>query len=237
MKKITKEMCTVFIKDYYKSNHIVLFILSIFAVIAVGFFTKNVIIAAIVAALALLAILFIIKVKTKKIENLNWEDFYLVEDVIIGCQKKISTKASGGSGHNYIYTFRDNGKYTIHKSAHPTVEIPLHKEKNIDHLSVESLCIESREQGDMYYLLIAKKRNFPKLLNAFPNIILKSHKRILITLMANIIAKNNGIFFVNTSQKPSRTKFGKVFTFSLFTLHFSLISRARNFLKVISNSE
>ena len=42
---------------------------------------------------------------------------------------------------------------------------------------------------------------------------------------------------VGTSKKPSRTKFGKVFTFSLFTLHFSLIPRARNFLKVISNSE
>ena len=168
MKKITKEMCMVYVKDYYKSNAIVLFILSIFAVVGVGFFTKNVIIAAIVAALALLAILFIIKVKTKKIENLNWEDFYLVEDVIIGCQKKISTKASGGSGHNYIYTFRNNGKYTIHKSAHPTVEIPLHKEKNIDHLSVESLCIESREKGDMYYLLIAKEKEQAQIIKCFP---------------------------------------------------------------------
>ena len=59
MKKITKEMCMVYVKDYYKSNAIVLFILSIFAVVGVGFFTKNVIIAAIVAALTLLAILFI----------------------------------------------------------------------------------------------------------------------------------------------------------------------------------
>ena len=168
MKRITKEMCMVYIKDHYRSNLIVLSIPSVFAVIAVGFFTKNVIVAAIVAALALLEILFIIKVKTKKIENLSWEDFYLVEDVIIGCQKKISARASGGSGHNYIYTFRDNGKYTIHKSAHPTVEIPLHKEKNIDHLSIESLCIESREKGDMYYLLIAKEKEQAQIIKCFP---------------------------------------------------------------------
>ena len=168
MKKITKEMCMVYVKDYYKSNAIVLFILSIFAVVGVSFFTKNVIIAAIVAALAFLAIFFIIKAKTKKIENLNWKDFYLVEDVIIGCQKKISTKASGGSGHNYIYKFRDNGKYTIHKNAHPTVEIWLHKEKHIDHLSVEKLCLESCEKGDMCYLLILKEKDHTKIIKCFP---------------------------------------------------------------------
>ena len=126
------------------------------------------IIAAIVAALAFVTIFFIIKTTTKKIEDLNLEDFYLVEDVIVDCQKKISTKASGGSGHNYIYTFRDNGKYTIHKSAHPTVEIPLHKEKHIDHLSVEKLCIESCEKGDMYYLLIAKKKEHAQIIKCFP---------------------------------------------------------------------
>ena len=168
MKKITKEMCMVYVKDYYKSNAIVLFILSIFAVVGVGFFTKNVIIAAIAAALALLAILFIMNAKTKKIQNLNWEDFYLVEDIVVDCQKKISTKASGGSGHNYIYTFRDNGKYTIHKSNHPTTEISLHKEKDIDHLSVEKLCIESGECGELFYLLIAKKKDITKIIKCFP---------------------------------------------------------------------
>ena len=96
------------------------------------------------------------------------DDFYLVEDVVVNCQKKIGAKASGGSGHYYIYTFRDNGKYTIHKSAHPTIEIPLHKEKNISHLSVEKLCMESCEKGDMYYLLIAKKKELPKIIKCFP---------------------------------------------------------------------
>ena len=163
MKKITKEMCMVYVKDYYKSNEIVLFILSIFVAAAVGFFTKNVIIATVAVILGFFTMFFITKATTKNLEN-----FYLVEDVIIDCQKKISTKASGGSGHNYIYTFRDNGKYTIHKSTHPTVEILLHKEKNIDHLSVESLCIESREKGDMHYLLIAKKKEQAQIIKCFP---------------------------------------------------------------------
>ena len=162
MKKITKEMCMVYIKDYYKSSTIALFILSIFAAAALGFFTKNVIIAAVVVMLGFFTIFFITKATTK-----NLEDFYVVEDVIVDCRKKISTEANGGSGHNYIYTFRDNGKYTIHKSAHPTVEI-LHKEKHIDHLSVENLCIESREKGDMYYLLILKEKNHTRIIKCFP---------------------------------------------------------------------
>ena len=61
MKRITKEMCMIYIKDLYKSNLIVLSILSVFAVVAVGFFTKNVIVVAIVAALAFVIIFFIIK--------------------------------------------------------------------------------------------------------------------------------------------------------------------------------
>ena len=167
MKRITKEMCMIYIKDHYKSN-LIGSILSVFAVVTVGFFTKNVMVAAIVAALAFVIIFFIIKTTTKRIENVNLNDFYLVEDVLVDCQKRISTKASGGSGHNYIYTFRDNGKYTIHKSVHPTVEIPLHKEKDIDHLSVEKLCLESCENGDMYYLLIEKKNERTKIVKCFP---------------------------------------------------------------------
>ena len=168
MKRITKEMCMIYIKDHYKSNLIVLSILSVFSVVAVGFFTKNVIVAAIVAALAFVTIFFIIKTTTKKIENVNLNDFYLAEDVLVDCQKRISTKASGGSGHNYIYIFRENGKHTIHKSAHLIVEIPLHKEKDIDHLSVEKLCLTSCETGDQYYLLIAKEKERTKIIKCFP---------------------------------------------------------------------
>ena len=72
MKRITKEMCMIYIKDLYKSNLIVLSILSVFAVVAVGFFNKNVIVAVIVAALAFVIIFFIIKTTAKKIENVNF---------------------------------------------------------------------------------------------------------------------------------------------------------------------
>ena len=118
MKRITKEMCMIYIKDHYKSNLIVLSILSVFAVVAVGFFTKNVMVAAIVAALAFVIIFFIIKTTTKRIENVNLNDFYLAEDVLVDCQKRIGTKASGGSGHNYIYTFRENG-YPLRLNSPP----------------------------------------------------------------------------------------------------------------------
>ncbi|MBQ7968543.1 MAG: hypothetical protein IJ292_01840 [Clostridia bacterium] len=168
MKKITKEMCTVFIKDYNNSKPIFIIFVSLFALVALWFFTQNIVIVSILAAVALAAILFMIYKTNKKNNNVNLEDFYLVEDVIVDCKKRISTKASGGSGHNYIYTFRDSGEYTIHKSAHPTVEIPLHKEKNIDHLSVENLCIQSCEKGDIFYLLILKEKDRTKIIKCFP---------------------------------------------------------------------
>ena len=180
MKKITKEMCEVFIKDYYKSNPIFLVVISIFALVALWFFTKNIVIVSIFAALALVAIIFIIYITNKKVNNVNSEDFYLVEDVVVDFKKRHSYGKAGGSGHDYIYTFRDYGEYTIHKSSHPTTEIPLHKEKNISHLSVEKLCMESCEKGDLYYLLIAKKRIAIKLLNVSQNIILTLRKKILI---------------------------------------------------------
>ena len=168
MKKITKEMCEVFIKDYYKSNPIFIVVVSIFALVALWFFTKNIVIVAIFAALALVAIIFIIYITNKKVNNVNSEDFYLVEDVVVDFKKRHSYGKAGGSGHDYIYTFRDYGEYTIHKSTHPTTEIPLHKEKNISHLSVEKLCMESCEKGDIYYLLIMKKKEYTKIIKCFP---------------------------------------------------------------------
>ena len=168
MKKITKEMCDVFIKDYYKSYPIFLVVFSILALIALWFFTKNIVIVAILAALALIAIIFIIYITNKKINNVNLEDFYLVEDVVADFKKERTYGKASGSGHNYIYTFRDYGEYTIHKNSHPTTEIPLHKEKNISHVSVEKMCHESCEKGDIYYLLIVKKKEGAKIIKCFP---------------------------------------------------------------------
>ncbi len=164
MKKITKEMCEVFIKDHYKSSPIFLVIASIFALVALWFFTENIVIVSILAAVALAAIIFVIYRTNKKIKNVNSRDFYLIEDVVVDFKKRRTYSKAGGSGHNYIYTFRDYGEYTRHKSAHPTIEIPLHKEKNISHLSVEKLCFESCEKGDIYYLLIAKKKEYAKII-------------------------------------------------------------------------
>ena len=166
MKKITKEMCMAYITDQYKS--IPLFLLtSIFAIVAVWVFTKNVIAATILVVLMPVAIFFIIN-RNKKIKNINSIDFYLVEDAVADFHKKFSPDRGGGSGRNYIYTFRDHGEYTIHKSVHPTIEIPLHKEKNISHLAVEKLCLTSCETGDQYYLLIAKEKERTKIIKCFP---------------------------------------------------------------------
>lgn len=168
MKKITKEMCIIFIKDHYKSSSIFLVIASIFALVALWFFTQNIVIVSILAVVALAAILFMIYKTNKKINNLNLKDFYLVEDVVVGFKKRRTHNKAAGSGHNYIYIFRDYGEYTIHKSAHPTTEIPLHEEKTIDHLSIEKLCTESCEKGDIYYLLIEKKKECAKIIKCFP---------------------------------------------------------------------
>ena len=168
MKKITKEMCISFIKDYYKSNPIALVIFSIFALVALWFFTENIAIVSILALAAVALAAILIYRTNKKVNNINSEDFYLTEDVVVDFKKRHTHSKASGSGHDYIYTFRDHGEYTIHKSAHPTIEIPLHKEKNISHLSVEKLCIESGEKGAIYYLLIAKKNEGDKIIKCFP---------------------------------------------------------------------
>ena len=168
MKKITKEMCGVYVKDSYKSKFIFLVAVCIFVIIVLWFFTKNAIVVAISIALAIIAITLVFVAASKKIKNINPEDFYLVEDAVVDFQKKFSSNRGGGSGQDYIFTFRDHGKYIIHKSNHPTTEISLHKEKDIGHLSVEKLCIESGECGELFYLLIAKKKDITKIIKCFP---------------------------------------------------------------------
>ena len=168
MKKITKEMCRSYVTDSYKSKLIFLVAVCIFVTVALWFFTKNAIVVAISIFLALLVITLVFVATSKKIKNINSEDFYLVEDTVVDFQKKFSSDRGGGSGHNYVFTFRDHGKYVIHRSNHPTTEISLHKEKDIDHLSVEKLCVEAGESGSLFYLLIAKKKDSVKIIKCFP---------------------------------------------------------------------
>ncbi|MBQ8858571.1 MAG: hypothetical protein IJ012_02135 [Clostridia bacterium] len=168
MKKITKEMCTVFIKDHYKSKPIFLIFISIFAPIALWFFTKNIIVVAISAALLLALSILAIYIANQKINNIDLGNFCLVEDVVVAFKKARRSSKSGGAGYDYIYTFKNHGKHTISKSVYPTVEIPLHREKHIRHLPVENLCIQSCEKGDLYYLLITKEKECTKIIQCFP---------------------------------------------------------------------
>lgn len=168
MKKITKAMCKIYVKDSYKSKLISLVAVCIFVIVALWFFTKNAIVVAISIALAIIAITLIFVATSKKMKNINSENFYLVEDAVVDFQKKFSSDRGGGSAHDYIFTFCDHGKYIIHKSNHPTTGILLHKEKDIDHLSVEKLCIECGESGGLFYLLIAKKKEGTKIIKCFP---------------------------------------------------------------------
>ena len=71
MKKITKEMCEVFIKDHYKSNALFLVAFSIFALNVLWFITKSIVIVSILAAVALGSIIFVICITNKSIKNVN----------------------------------------------------------------------------------------------------------------------------------------------------------------------
>ena len=95
MKKITKEMCYVLLKDYYKSKIVSQFIISIFVVITLWFFTKN-IFAVVIAALSLVMLCIIQGIKIKnKINSINLKDFYIEEDVVIDFKKRFKMRRNG----------------------------------------------------------------------------------------------------------------------------------------------
>ena len=60
------------------------------------------------------------------------------------------------------------GLKNVEIKLYPKKRHELLKEKNISHLSVETLCIESGEKGAIYYLLIAKKNEGDKIIKCFP---------------------------------------------------------------------
>lgn len=167
MNKITKEMCTVLIQDSNMSKSICLIFLSLFLLVPLWLFTKNIIIVAVSAVLLLALSIFAIYTLNQKNKNIDLNNFYLVEDVVVDFKKKFSSDKGGGSGCDYIYTFRDYGSYTIHKSVHPTIEIPLHKDKIIDYKSLDNLCIDTCEKGDIFYLLISNEKT-TKIIKCFP---------------------------------------------------------------------
>lgn len=182
MNSITKDMCVSIMKDYYRSQTVFLcgvLILLIIALllglpyISIGIgvvwltIPLNVILAICVAILLIAVIAFSAKRASRKIKNLSTWDFYLVEDVVVDFKKRLKPSRGAGSGHNYIYTFKDHGKATIFKSFHPAWEIPSKNKKRVSQSQIEKLSIESCNTGDLFYLLIAQEKGKTVILQCF----------------------------------------------------------------------
>lgn len=159
-------MCVVLLKDYYKSKIVSHSIISIFVVIALWFFTKN-IFAVVIAVLSLVTLCIIQGIKIKnKINSINPKGFYIEEDVVIGFKKRFKMRRNGAD-NEYIYIFKKYGKHTLSLSITPTIEIPLHKERNISSFSIDRLSTESYNKGDLFYLLICDEDGKKKIVQSF----------------------------------------------------------------------
>ncbi len=167
MKRITNESCVLFVKDEYIGRIIRAVVLCAIAVLMVRLIVK-VAEAVIVAAVLfpLLSVAYILRM-IHKIRHLTAKDFYLEEDELIRFKKRLSLQRSG-SGFRYIYTFAKHGKYTIHRSFYPTIEIPLHKGDRARHSFVEGLAMQSCDEGDRFYLLICEEHNRKHVIQCFP---------------------------------------------------------------------
>lgn len=166
MTKITKETCVVLLKDYYKSKIVLYIFISAFVVLALWSYTKNIYVV-IVAALLLVMLCIYLGIRIKnKIHNINSKDFYIEEDVVVGLKKRFRLRRHGAE-NRYIYTFKKYGKHAISLSVYPTIEIPLHKKRNISSLSIDRLSAESCNEGDTFYLLICDEGQKKKILKSF----------------------------------------------------------------------
>ena len=162
MNKITKEMCIDLLSNYRSSKawaiaaYVACFILLI---------TKNIIIFLCVIAISLLLSRLIDRMSKKKINN---DDFYLVEDELIEFKKRFSP-SKYGKKYNYIYNFKDHGKYSFRYSPN-TVEISFRKKDQMDRSDVEDFAAESCNTGDRYFLLVCeeKGKGKKKTVTAFP---------------------------------------------------------------------
>lgn len=166
MMKITKEMCVVFLKDYYESKIASQAIISIFVVIALWVFSENIFVI-ITAALTLVTLCIMQGIKIKdKIRNVCPEDFYLEEDVVVDFKKRLRL-GRNTVGRDYIYTFNKYGKHTISLRNSLSIEIPLDKERNNRWLAVDRLSSESGNKGDLFYLLICEDDGKKKIVQCF----------------------------------------------------------------------
>lgn len=166
MNKITKEMFVSCIKSHQKLKATrPVFLVYIIVILVIFLRTpKEPIIWGIFAVLSILLTLVVLIMGRKiKVEEVDLDNFYLVEDEVENFKKRISL-GKNRSGHNYIYTFRDHGEYTIYKSRYSTIELSFRKEKDI---SAEELSTESCNEGDLFYLLICKGEKKDTIVKAF----------------------------------------------------------------------
>ena len=170
MKRITKEMCTVFIKDHYKSKTwYPLWILSV-----VDFFLwykfKDVTVTVISVAVSLIIFTLIVLIAVNKIKSITPKDFYLVEDQVVSYKKRRSI-GKYNSGYRNIYTFKNYGKHTLHTSSPLRINISFRKGKDTDTSYINEMAALSNDKGDLFYLLIYENNGKVKIIKAFP----KSH--------------------------------------------------------------
>ena len=160
MNKITKEMCIDLLSNYRSSKA---WVIASYVACFILLITKNIIIFLCAIALSLLLSRVVGNTSKKKIKN---DDFYLVEDELIEFKKRFSP-SKYGKKYNYIYNFKDHGKYSFRYSPN-TVEISFRKKDQMDRSDVEDFAVESCNTGDRYFLLIYEQKGKRKIVTAFP---------------------------------------------------------------------
>ena len=168
MKKITREFCLHFIKNFYKARLLYLAFVSAFAVLALWSLTKNTVIVICGAVFALLYLFWRIRELSPKMKNIPTDKCYLVEDEVVHVRKRLRLSRNSMSSHHYIYTFGTYGKYTFSKSVYPTIEIYSEKEQSFRDLQIEELSLRCQEKGDAFYLLICDENGKNEIAQCFP---------------------------------------------------------------------
>ena len=168
MKKITREVCLHFIKNFYKAKLLYLALVSVFAVLALWSLTKNTVIVICGAVFALLYLFWRIRELIPKMKNIPTDKCYLVEDEVVHVRKRLRLNRNSMSSHHYIYTFGTYGKYTFSKNIYPTIEIQSKKEEGFRDLQIEELSLQCREKGDIFYLLVCEENGKIQIAQCFP---------------------------------------------------------------------
>ena len=168
MIRVTKETCVGLLEDYLKLDIPVYFGYLTGAVVLSWWLTQRLWVTILVLALGIVFSIFLIKRINEAVKNVYDADFYLVEDTVIDFKKRIDLgRRAVGSRYNYIYTFKNNGKYQMCKSKSESIRLFAKKQKRLSRLDVAELSTDSCETGDLFYLLILNKQGKNKIVSAF----------------------------------------------------------------------